>query len=208
MLPSRDAERLRLIRLVHIARRDLAMAEDDYRQALRTASKGRTDSSGKMTVLELEKAMTHFKRCGFKVKSTKKPGKMPDSDRKKAADPEAKKIRAIWLMLHELGAVQNPSEAALAAYVRRIGKVDDLHWLHGKKVERVIETLKKWALRHLPSAIEKRLVEVRSLPLDPADVGMLNERLNLAFTRGTYDPMQGAWEALGEILKAHRQDGQ
>lgn len=199
-----EAERKRLIRLVHVAKRDLKMPDDDYREALRTASGGRTSSSADMTISELEKAMSHFKqRCGFKVraKGASRPDK-PTPPRRQADDPEARKIRALWMMLHDLGAVNNPSEAALAAYVKRLTKVDDLHWINGKQAETLIETLKKWALRFLPNAIEVLAAQARELPLTDTQKVQLNGLLNLAFTRGTFDPMQSAWQQLTDVLKA------
>ena len=64
-------------------------------------------------------------------------------------------MRALWLFLHQLGAVKNPSEAALAAYVKRIAKVDALQWADGHQTEALIETLKKWAMRYLPSQVQE-----------------------------------------------------
>lgn len=198
-----EAERKRLIRLVHVAKRDLKMPDDDYREALRTASGGRTSSSADMTISELEKVMSHFKqRCGFKVraKGASRPDK-PTPPRRQADDPEARKIRALWLMLHDLGAVQNPSEAALAAYVKRLTKVDDLHWINGLQAETLIETLKKWALRFLPDELDRLTPLAKQLPLSDVDRSNIAAWLHLARTRGTFDPMQGAYQALNEVLK-------
>lgn len=198
-----EAERLRLIRLVHVAKRDLKMPDDDYREVLRTASGGRVDSSAEMTIPELDKAMSHFKlRCGFKVrtKGNSRPA-TPTPSRRQADDPEARKIRALWLMLHELGAVKNSSEAALAAYVKRLTKVDDLHWINGKQAERLIETLKKWALRFLPAELDRLAPLARQLPLSDVDRSNIAAWLHLARTRGTFDPMQGAYQALKDVLR-------
>lgn len=198
-----EAERVRLIRLVHVAKRDLKMPEDDYREVLRTASGGRADSSAEMTIPELDKAMSHFKlRCGFKVR-TKGNSRLakPTPARRLADDPEARKIRALWLLLHDLGAVKNPSEAALNGYVKRLTKVDDLHWINGKQAERLIETLKKWALRFLPAEVARLTALAQELPLSDADRSNLSNHLHLALTRGTFDPMQGAYQALNDVLK-------
>jgi hypothetical protein len=43
--------------------------------------------------------------------------------------------------------VKNPSEAALASYVKRLTGVDRLEWLSTEQASSVIETLKKWQKR-------------------------------------------------------------
>ena len=202
---SPDAERLRLIRLIHVAKRDLRMEDADYRAVLATALKGTKQSSQDMSLTELERALAHLKRCGFKVRTKAKsaPAK-PKSSRALAADPGSTKIRALWLMLHELGAVKNPSEAALAAYVKRITHVEALQWIDGEQAETVIETLKKWALRYLPDAIKKLVEQVKAKRLGYMEAMRLNEALNVAFSRGTFDPMVSAWQALNDALRASK----
>lgn len=144
--------RKKLVRLIHVARRDLNMDEDTYRAILHQAT-GKASTSD-MTVPELEKTLEHFKRCGFKIRHARKDkhGKTARSI-PLAQDPDAKKIRALWLFLHELGLVRNKSENALAAYVKRITRVDALQWIDGDQVKIVIESLKKWAMRVLPEQV-------------------------------------------------------
>ncbi|STZ83109.1 phage associated protein [Bergeriella denitrificans] len=60
---------------------------------------------------------------------------------------QVKKIRALWLELHRLGAVRNPSELALAKFVKRMTGVDYQGWLDVDNASKVIEHLKKWVLR-------------------------------------------------------------
>ena len=105
--------RQRLIRLIHVAKRDLSMDDDTYRAILLRI--GKKASSADLTIPELEKVLEHLKRSGFKVRSKAKSAQAKPS-RPLAQDGESKKIRALWLFLHELGAVKNPSEEALAAY--------------------------------------------------------------------------------------------
>lgn len=196
--PARNqaADRQRLIRLIHVAKRDLSLDDDTYRAILlQIADK---TSSADLTVPELEKVLEHMKRIGFKVRSKSKPS------RPLAQDEESKKIRALWLFLHELGAVKNPSEEALAAYVKRIAGVDALQWINGEQAERVIETMKKWAMRFLPQAVKALVPQVGALQLSDVERGQLNTVLNKAFTRQTFDPMRAAWERLNDVLKRGR----
>ncbi len=200
MQPS---NRQRLIRLIHVAKRDLSLDDETYRSILQRF--GRKESSSDLTVPELEQVLEHLKRSGFKVRSKGKPAKpkavKAKPSRPLAQDAESKKIRALWLFLHELGAVKNPSEEALATYVKRIAGVDALQWISGEQAERLIETMKKWAMRFLPDAVKALVPRVAELPLSDEDRGQLNALLNKAFSRLTFDPMHSAWESLNDVLK-------
>ena len=203
MQPS---NRQRLIRLIHVAKRDLSLDDDTYRSILQRF--GRKESSSDLTVPELEQVLEHLKRSGFKVRSKGKPAKpkavKAKPSRPLAQDAESKKIRALWLFLHELGAVKNPSEEALAAYVKRIAGVDALQWISGEQAERLIETMKKWAMRFLPQAVQALVPQVGALQLSDLERGQLNAVLNKAFARQTFDPMHSAWESLNDVLKRGR----
>ena len=200
MQPS---NRQRLIRLIHVAKRDLSLDDDTYRSILLRF--GGKESSSDLTVPKLEQVLEHLKRSGFKVRSKGKAAKpkavQAKPSRPLALDAESKKIRALWLFLHELGAVKNPSEEALAAYVKRIAGVDALQWISGEQAERLIETMKKWAMRFLPDAVKTLVPRVAELPLSDEDRGHLNALLNKAFSRLTFDSMHSAWESLNDVLK-------
>jgi phage gp16-like protein len=204
--PSTD-NRQRLIRLIHVAKRDLQMDDDSYRAVLAKVAK--KTSAADLTIPELERTLEHLKLCGFKVRSKSKsanpskPAKAKPS-RPMAHGPEAKKIRALWLFLYELGAVKNPSEEALAAYVKRIAGVDALQWINGAQAEHLIETMKKWAMRFLPQSVKELALQVSALPLSDLERGQLNAVLNKALSRLTFDPMHSAWESLTDVLKRGR----
>lgn len=191
----RAAERQRLIRLVHVAQRELKLDKETYRAALLTVTGGKKDSCSSMSAEELQAALDHFKRFGFKVRLKPRPGRPIDTE------ATSKKIRALWLLLRDLGAVKNASEEALAAYVKRITGVEALQWIDGVQAERTIETMKKWAMRILPEHIRHLVDQVRDRQLEPAVLGKLQAKLNLAFTRNTFEPMLEAFEALQATLK-------
>jgi len=150
--PKRTDTRQSLVRLIHVAKRDLALDDDTYR-AMLVAATGK-DSSKDLSVPQLERVLAHMKKSGFTVKH-KAPTKNARSSRHPpgtlsrplAQDAQSTKIRALWLSLHEAGTVRDPSEAALAAYVKRITGIDALQWLSTDQASRVIETLKKWQAR-------------------------------------------------------------
>ena len=151
--PKQKAYRNKLITLVHVAKRDMALDEEAYRAIL--VAQGGGDSLSAMPIDSIDKVLKYMKAQGFRLRKTK-------TDRKQAVGKDASKARALWLFLHELGVVRDPSEAALTAYVQRIAKVDDVQWMRGSRISGgkwkdrdylVIESLKKWAMRFLPAAI-------------------------------------------------------
>ena len=190
--------RQRLIQLIHVGKSDLSMADDTYRDILQRI--GKKSSAADLSIPELQKVLEHMKRSGFKVRS-KGVSPKANPSRPLAQDAESKKIRALWLFLHELGAIQNPSEEALAAYVKRITKVDALQWLNGYQAEVLIESLKKWAMRFLPKLVKALIPQVSALPLSDQDRSDLNGLLNTAFSRLTFDPMHSAWIGFNRALK-------
>jgi phage gp16-like protein len=147
-------QRARLIKLIHVAKRELGMDEPTYRAML--LASGGTESTAMMDAPTLERVLAHLKRSGFKVRHKA----TPPAARSRALDTrdQARKVRALWLLLYVLGVVRNPSEASLAAYVKRITGDDALQWVHGDKLDRLIETMKQWSMRYLP-AINERLRE-------------------------------------------------
>ena len=202
----RRVDRQGLIRLIHVAKKDLQLDDETYRSILMRI--GKKDSSSNLTVPELEKVLEYLKRSGFKVRSKpKSDGKAKAKpSRPLAQDLESKKVRALWLFLHQLGAVKNPSEEALAAYVKRMVGVDALQWISGEQAETLIEALKKWAMRLLPAAVESLVEQVRNsdIALTDMEAGQLNSQLSTAFERRTYDPMYWAWESLTNVLNKPR----
>ena len=135
--PTRYAEQKREIQLIKIAQKQLGMDDDAYRDILFTLTRKR--SSTELDFAERKKVLDHMESCGFK-RTKPQPRKLAD-------DPQSKMIRALWLNLHEAGKVRNPSESALAAFVKRQSGRDALQWLTSKEASSVIEDLKKWLAR-------------------------------------------------------------
>lgn len=137
--------RKRLYTLLAIGKQQLGW-DDEFYYGIWLPMQGATkDADGRysattMSIAQLFQAVEKMKTAGFRVK--RKP-----SNRALADDPQSKMIRALWLELHELGAVRNPSEASLAAYVKRQTGVEALQWLDGDQSTQVIEALKQWRKR-------------------------------------------------------------
>ncbi len=92
------------------------------------------------------KALQILKTKGFKVTPAKK-AKTPKNRSKLASDPQSRKIRALWITLGKTGVLRDSSEKALRSYVKRMFRVDDLHWANGYQKSIIIESLKDWLKR-------------------------------------------------------------
>lgn len=137
-----NPNRMRLIKLIHVARRELRMDADTYRLML-AGMKGLdgATSTADLSVPNLLRVLEQLKQKGFKVRPNK-AGKRPLAD-----DDQSKKIRSLWLALHDLGEVRDSSEAALAKFVLSMTRVSALQWLSTAQASRVIENLKQWQYR-------------------------------------------------------------
>ena len=165
--PLQD-HRARLVKLIHVAKRELRMDEPTYRAVL--LASGGAQSTAHMAAPALERVLAHLKRSGFKVRHKSASTQTAAPSRALDTRDQARKVRALWLMLHTLGVVRDPSEAALAAYVKRIAGIDALQWAGEAQLHQLIETLKKWAMRYLPAINEQLREQAMSL----AKQGMLD----------------------------------
>lgn len=91
--------RLSLIKLIHVARRELRMDGDTFRLMLAsmTGLEGAT-SSADLSIPDLQRVLEQLKQRGFTVR----PKKV--QQRPKADDGQSRKIRSLWLPLYGLGA--------------------------------------------------------------------------------------------------------
>ncbi len=123
---------------IHIARKQLAMDDDDYRQLLfeETGHASADDCSE----AQLSRVLERLKKLGFKP--------LPKAGKKAATHPMARKARALWISLHHLNVVQNPAEEALEAFARRQLGCTKLNWANQREAYKLIEALKAMALRH------------------------------------------------------------
>jgi Mu-like prophage protein gp16 len=133
--------RLKLIKIIHVARRELGMDEDSYRQMLANMpeTRGKT-STADLTEGQLEAVVKTLKSKGFKVKPKPKSRRLAD-------DRQSRLIRSLWLQLHEAGAVRDASESALASYIHKRTGVEAMQWVASDQASMIIETLKKWLKR-------------------------------------------------------------
>jgi phage gp16-like protein len=131
---TRDRE----IKLIHVGRRELQLDEETYRAMLQAVAG--VDSAAKLDATGRRAVLDHMKRKGFKVKG--KSATAPTGQ--KDADPQYRKIQALWTELAQLGAVRVNTEAAIRVYIKRITGVNDYAFCNSSQVTSIIETLKKW----------------------------------------------------------------
>lgn len=155
---ARAEQRARLIKIVQTGRNRLGLDEDTYRDLLAAKSGGKR-SAKDLDVFQLEAVVKHMRAAGFVA--TKPAGAAPREHRKLDSRPEAEKARALWLWLHQLGIVKNPSEAALAQFAKRTcGGVDALQW--ARRPDKLIEGLKAWSARLLPPVLAQRVAALQA----------------------------------------------
>lgn len=141
------ADRVKLIRAIKTAQRELCLDDDTYRATLLGIC-GK-DSCSKMSDKELGKALAHLRRLGFRPKD----------------DPTTRAQRGlivgIWQAFAECGEVQNGSMQALNAYVGRRFRLR-LDQLNVHECQTVIEQLKNWARRTDNQELTNRIAELLS----------------------------------------------
>lgn len=139
------------IKLIHIAKQSLGLADDSYRALVAQYGKGAT-SSTQLSVAQRKALLEHFKACGFVLRP--KAGKGGSGWRR---EPQMRKLRAMWYALAEGGHVETPADAdactaAVEAWAKRqlsthTPALDALRFATGAQMNKLIEEMKAWGLR-------------------------------------------------------------
>jgi phage gp16-like protein len=182
-----NQHRRSMIAKIQIARQQLAIAEDDYRQILLEET-GET-SLKQLPESKLDKVLARMKRLGFKP--------LPRGGAKPAAHPMAAKARALWISLHHLAVVRNPSEEALEAFAKRQLGCERLIWARQSDAHRLIEALKDMGRRAgwsapagaSPVQLQERLCQAILVKLQAAGAVPADWTLDIA-----------AWRLCGIVL--------
>lgn len=133
------------IKKIHALKGALKMDDEIYRLML--AGYG-VKTSTKLSIAKADELITDLesKAVAAGAWEMRKPVRSAGA-KKLADDPQSKKIRALWLELHQTGKVKNPAEGALIAYVKRMTNCNALQWLSIRQASTVIEALKQWLER-------------------------------------------------------------
>jgi phage gp16-like protein len=138
--------------MVHVAKKQLALSDDAYRDILERMFQVR--SAGDLSLDQLGQLLDHMKSLGFRYR----PKHMRVSREKQpelGSSPIVGKLRALWLSLFHLGLVHDRKDSALLVFIKRQTKsaspdgrgTQALAWLKADDAFRVIEALKIWAAR-------------------------------------------------------------
>lgn len=143
------SNRTALLAKIHIAKKQLSLDDDTYRDALETATGER--SAGKCNIDQLTAVIEAFRAKGWQDRpagSTKRaPRQAKAPGGRLANSPHASKLRALWLSAWNLGVVRDSSESALGAFIKRQTGIDAMVWLAPEDAPRAIEALKDWMAR-------------------------------------------------------------
>ena len=139
------------IKAIHVLKGKLRLSDDDYRALLiqltgHSSSKAMTQAQRRTVREHLQRLAAHM---GIEQPATRQ---RPLADAafakaKAAASPRERKVWALWHQLHRDGLVDNPSAAALNAWVKRQVGVDALRFCTGPQLDTLIEALKAWGDR-------------------------------------------------------------
>lgn len=136
-----DATRRTLIAKIHIAKKDLAMDDETYRDVLQRVT-GK-DSCKNMTIVELKKVISDMKRLGFTPKQT------AQSIQKHGRKPTTTEDRQALLSKVEAILADNNLHWNYAhAIAKQMFGVDLVHWLPADKLYKVVQALSVYQTKH------------------------------------------------------------
>lgn len=123
---------------IHVAKKQLGLDDDTYRAKLSNIT-GKT-STKVMTEAERQKVLTVFRNEGFKPSSS-----LPQ---RVLAGKFARKLQALWIAGYNLGVINDRTDGALLAFVKKQTGLDHTRFLHyADDARAAIEALKAWLKR-------------------------------------------------------------
>lgn len=146
---------------IHIARKELALDEDTYRQMIATVTGGKRSCSD-CNVAELHKIVQHMKERGFKAKPRKRVAQHPGKPHNLDAQPMLQKIEAL------LAELKAPWSYADAIAKRQFG-IQRAAWLKEPAQLRAliaalhVELTKRRLLSSLETALKERGLTLEDL---------------------------------------------
>lgn len=126
-------DRRSMIAKLHMARKDLALTEDSYRDVLERVAGKR--SAAELRDAQLHAVLAEFKRLGWDAKPAAR----------RAGQPHQRMIYAIWQDIAPL--IEDGSREALRKFCRHQVGVEVPDFMDSAKANRVIEALKAWRAR-------------------------------------------------------------
>lgn len=148
------ADRQAQLAQIHIARKELAMTEDEYRDLISAKWPGQRSAAG-LDHQQRAELLHHFQRLGWKGRvggSRANPATgTKASTATKPWGPELRKLWSLWMQLADAGLVEHRTAAALSAWCERQtagadgrGGVNRIEWLKPAQRKACIEAAKRW----------------------------------------------------------------
>ena len=129
-------QRNRLLKLIHIAKKQLGLDDDTYRDFLEGITGKR--SAADCTMSQLNLVLRRMEAAGFKRGGKKYSPRTRHKPLKTPID----KIRALWIDCAKQGKVADRTEVGLRKFIKRQTGVDKIDWLLPEQAQKVIEALK------------------------------------------------------------------
>ena len=137
-----------LLAQIHIAKKDLGLQDDVYRDVVERVTGKR--SSADLNDTGRRKLIAEFRRMGWnggwkrrENPTGRRRGSAAGSGRAHSHKPYVRKIFAQWKELRRLGIWRGEDVATLRAFVRKMTGCDNPEWLKEPQARKVIEALKK-----------------------------------------------------------------
>ena len=121
---------------IHIAKKDLGLDDNTYRQMLQTIT-GKS-SAKTLTLTECDRVLAHCKKLGWIPKASTKP-KATDKDWRA---PRIKLIHNLWEQLGKAGVLRNPTHEGLLSFCKPLMTVPKLEWATSQALNNIVEVLK------------------------------------------------------------------
>jgi len=141
MPAPRDDDRTAMLAKVHIARKDMTLPEESYRDILRRVTG--QESARDLTAAQLDQVLGEFKRLGWKPAKAARP---------RSSKPQVRMIYAIWKDMRPL--LSDGSQQALRSFCERQTKgpaqpdgIAAPEFLSAQQANKVVEGLKAWKRR-------------------------------------------------------------
>jgi len=219
-----DPARTRYYAAIHAGAKALGWDEDMRRDTM-AARYGGLRSAKDLGLEQLRDFARYIgdaqQAAGLKLARRRQPARA--GKRPLAPGDQAAKVRALWLSLYHLGALSDPSEAAVDAWVQRQTGVASLRFADQAVADRAIRGLRNWCTRcgFAPAdASTVRLIDATRMAagLDAGGyrvaskvqlVATLRERLGRPWSNDTYrmsaEELDALIEQLGWRVRARAQ---
>lgn len=126
-------DRSKIIQLIHIAKSQIGLSDEDYRAILEGMTK--KTSCSEMNVFELKEVLDAMKKLGFKIKRLETKEEEIGWDTSKA---QMDYIKGMWELV-----ARDKSDRALYKFIKRITGADHPRFMTAKDSQNVIIALRK-----------------------------------------------------------------